>query len=226
MSTNSAIASLSTIVDSFSASIYDDGSKYFQSNSNEAGASATGTNAIAAGAKALASGENATAIGYNATASAKDSMALGTNSKATAENSVALGAGSIANQANTISVGSAGNERRITNVAAGTAPTDAVNVSQLQGLGSSVLNEAKNYSDSIGRKAYSGIAMAMAQQAAQSVPGKFTYAMSVGVFQNQTALGLNVRRTSDTGRYSWSAGVSGSKHGGAGGNLTFSGTLD
>lgn len=165
-------------------------------------------------------------MGYNSTASAKDSVAIGSNSKATAEGSVALGSGSIADQANTISVGSAGNERRITNVAAGTAPTDAVNVSQLQGLGSSVLNEAKSYSDSIGRKAYAGIAMAMAQQSAQSVPGKFTYAMSLGVFQSQTALGLNIRRTSDTGRSSWSAGIAGSKNGGAGGNITFSGTID
>ena len=46
-----------------------------------------------------------------------------------------------------VSVGSAGKERRITNVAAGAMDTDAVNVSQLKGLSSTVAaNKTKYYS--------------------------------------------------------------------------------
>ena len=44
---------------------------------------------------------------------------------------------SVADRANTISVGSASQQRQIVNVAPGTAPTDAVNLSQLQAVSES-----------------------------------------------------------------------------------------
>lgn len=64
-----------------------------------------------------ASGEGAVAIGGGASAGGNDS--------------VAIGSGSIADGEREVSVGAPGAERRITNVGAGTAPTDAVNVQQM-----------------------------------------------------------------------------------------------
>ena len=97
------------------------GSVYFDVNSTLPAASATGSNALAAGPAATASGASAVAIGNGASAQ-------GTNS-------VALGAGSTdGGVANVVSVGSVGNERRIVNVAPGglsATSTDAVNGSQL-----------------------------------------------------------------------------------------------
>ena len=51
-------------------------------------------------------------------------------------------------------MGPSGNDRRITNVAAGVDPTDAVNMSQLQGVQDNV--------NSVARRAYSGVAGAVA----------------------------------------------------------------
>ncbi len=82
--------------------------------------------------KPVASGTKSTAGGNGAVASGAGSTAVGNGAQATADNSVAIGAGSVADRANSVSVGAAGAERQITNVAAGTAPTDAVNVSQLK----------------------------------------------------------------------------------------------
>jgi len=78
-----------------------------------------------------------TIIGAEATASAANSVALGYQSSASRGAQTSYSAyGLIAPQtsAGEVSVGSAGKERQITNVAAGSAPTDAVNVAQLQGV--------------------------------------------------------------------------------------------
>ena len=96
---------------------------------------------IAIGVNSVAARSNNLAVCTNAsvnTAGVSFATALGNGATVTASNSVALGANSIANQPNTVSVGAPGAERRITNVALGIAPTDAVNVSQLQGLQSQV----------------------------------------------------------------------------------------
>jgi autotransporter adhesin len=106
---------------------------------NSAATDATSAGAIAIGANA--------AVGPNAAGT----IAFGDGATATGANSVALGAGSLAargpltrytafgtttpqNSAGEVSVGAVGAERQITNVAAGTAGTDAVNMSQLQGV--------------------------------------------------------------------------------------------
>ena len=60
------------------------------------------------------------------------SVAIGQNAGVTGANSVALGAGALADRAWAVSVGSAGFERQIIHVADGTAPTDAVNLRQLE----------------------------------------------------------------------------------------------
>ena len=87
--------------------------------------------AVGAGATIASGALQSSAFGVNSSVTAAGGMALGYDASAVAINAVALGAGSLADQADTISVGAAGAERRIVNVAAGSAPTDAVNVSQL-----------------------------------------------------------------------------------------------
>jgi autotransporter adhesin len=117
---------------------------------------ASGFDAIAAGSHAQANGYFSLAFGERSQANGENGVAIGSTASIGSDitNSVALGAGSVAdattfgtanyNPGNlalsglasadngVVSVGSAGLERRITNVAPGGAPTDAVNVSQLQ----------------------------------------------------------------------------------------------
>ncbi|MBR8432383.1 YadA-like family protein [Burkholderia cenocepacia] len=109
---------------------------------------------------AFAQAPGSTAVGYSATASADNALALGREATASHAGSVALGANSIANGSTLgnaaynpgtgplagtnpvgeVSIGSGGAERRITNVAAGSVDTDAVNVSQLKSVETSVGN--------------------------------------------------------------------------------------
>ncbi len=96
------------------------GIKYFHSNTALGDSVTTGADSIA--------------IGGNAASEGKWSLAVGTNSKASGDNSVALGNSSLADRANSVSVGNSGTQRQITNLAKGTADTDAVNVSQLEGV--------------------------------------------------------------------------------------------
>jgi autotransporter adhesin len=115
------------------------------------------TDATAVGAIALGTGAS---VGAGATGS----VALGSGSSATGANSVALGAGSIAargpqagyaafglpgtfNSVGEVSVGAPGAERQITNVAPGSAPTDAVNMAQLQAIAASIPTDAVQYDD-------------------------------------------------------------------------------
>jgi autotransporter adhesin len=74
----------------------------------------------------------------DSSATGADSVAIGGAAVASAKNAVALGANSVADRANSVSVGATGSERQVTNVAAGTAATDAVNVSQLDAVSSTV----------------------------------------------------------------------------------------
>ena len=194
---------------------------------------ASGQDAIAIGPRALASGDKSIAQGFNATASATNAIAIGTNATASAANSVALGSNSVANGSTLsapaynpggqaaglqpvgeVSVGSVGGERRITNVAAGSADTDAVNVSQLRGLGANVLNQANSYADKIGKRAYAGVAAAMAMGEAPWVPGKWTAYEGVGYYQGQVAVGVSLRRTAHNGRWSIIGSASYSANGG------------
>lgn len=121
------------------------------------------------------------AIGNFSAASGTNAIAIGTQSVANGENSVALGAGSIANRDNTVSVGSPGAERQITSVADGVDDFDAVNVRQLNAVIATVggggvpgpsfadidrldrrIDDLDSKIDSIAKKAYAGVAIAMA----------------------------------------------------------------
>ena len=137
-------------------------------NSTLANSGATGTNAIAIGPNAVASGTDSTALGQGASATAAQAVAIGAGSSAIQVGGVALGAGSVASTAAgvagyvppgasaaqtaavvgttstlaAVSVGDAANGqyRQITGVAAGTVDSDAVNVSQLKAVQTSVTN--------------------------------------------------------------------------------------
>ncbi|WP_175969298.1 YadA-like family protein [Burkholderia sp. BCC0322] len=102
-----------------------------------------------------------------------DAGAIGSTATATGKNAVAVGQGSVADRDNSFSVGSKGGERQVTNVAAGTAPTDAVNVQQLNDNLSAASNQAKGYTDQrigqvynsfndLKKDMYGGVASAMA----------------------------------------------------------------
>jgi len=85
-----------------------------------------------------ASGDYSVAVGGGAYTPGFNAVALGNLATAEADNSVAIGGDSVADREDTVSVGSAGSERQITNVAAGTQATDAVNLSQLSSVASSL----------------------------------------------------------------------------------------
>ncbi|MBR8202979.1 YadA family autotransporter adhesin [Burkholderia vietnamiensis] len=102
-----------------------------------------------------------------------DAGSMGSTATATGKNAVAVGQGSVADRDNSFSVGAQGNERQITNVAAGTAPTDAVNVQQLNDNLNAASTQAKGYTDQrvgqvynafndLKKDMYGGVASAMA----------------------------------------------------------------
>ncbi|CAB3772975.1 YadA-like family protein [Burkholderia paludis] len=102
-----------------------------------------------------------------------DSGSIGTTASATGKNSVAVGPGSVADRDNSFSVGAKGSERQVTNVAAGSAPTDAVNVQQLNDNISAASSQANGYTDQrigqvynsfndLKKDMYGGVASAMA----------------------------------------------------------------
>ncbi|HEX7848926.1 MAG TPA: YadA-like family protein, partial [Sphingomonas sp.] len=89
---------------------------------------------IALGTNSVATGIQSIAIGPGANASFAGSVALGAGAVTTVGSRIgysAYGLGTPQSSAGEVSVGAAGAERQVTNVAAGSAPTDAVNVSQL-----------------------------------------------------------------------------------------------
>ena len=219
------------------------------SNYNNDGAAGTNSIASGAGASVAASATDSIAMGHNATSTIANNVALGANSvdKAAVQVSSATVGGSTyggfaGTASGVVSVGDAGAERQIVNVAPGainSTSTDAINGSQLYSVAENIDNRITNIDERVTnidnsisglkgdiKKAYAGTAMAMALQTPQFVPGKTTYAISLGQFQSETALGVSLRRSSDTGRFSWAAGVAGSRRGGVGGHITFTGTID
>ncbi|WJF90753.1 ESPR-type extended signal peptide-containing protein [Paraburkholderia bonniea] len=144
-------------------------------------------------------------IGPGATASGANSIAMGAEAKATGYNAVALGSGSVADRDNTISVGSAGNERQITNVAAGTAPTDAVNLGQLNGR----FDSAQRAIDSVARHAYAGVAAAMAMpNMTPSGPGRTIIAAGAANYKSAAAAAAGITYRSLNNRWLINGAVS------------------
>ncbi|WP_407945934.1 YadA-like family protein [Paraburkholderia domus] len=133
------------------------GIKYFHVNSTLADSSATGTDAVAIGPKALATAKNSVALGANATTTANLGAVAYQAASGTLSGLTPVGE---------VSVGSVNNERRVTNVAAGAAATDAVNVSQLQaavvsGTGAATADAVKYDSSSHDKITLGGSSVAM-----------------------------------------------------------------
>ncbi|WP_084909804.1 YadA-like family protein [Burkholderia ubonensis] len=102
-----------------------------------------------------------------------DAGAFGATATASGKNAVAVGQGSVADRDNSFSVGAKGNERQVTNVAAGTAPTDAVNVQQLNDNVAAASGASRGYTDqrigqvyndlnNVKKDMFGGVASAMA----------------------------------------------------------------
>ena len=111
--------------------------------------------------------------------------------------------------------------------------TDAVNGSQLLATQTQAnhytdvkANQLQNNIDSVARKAYAGVAAAIAMESAPYVPGKTSYAAGVGYYGGQGAIGVTLRRTADNGRWSIAGGISGSDVGGLAARVGISGVLD
>ncbi|SEB26224.1 ESPR-type extended signal peptide-containing protein [Variovorax sp. YR216] len=178
------------------AKVFADGSVAVGANASVT--SATATNAVAVGADTQVSAASATAIGQGAKVTAS------------ANGAVALGQGSVADRANTVSVGSAGNERAIANVAAGTAPTDAVNVQQLQDS----QQQSTAYTDMRVNQVQSELAgarrdsnaaaasaMAVANLPQSIIPGKGMASAAVSNMDGESAVAVGVSKASEDGRW-------------------------
>ncbi|MBR8034755.1 YadA family autotransporter adhesin, partial [Burkholderia vietnamiensis] len=208
--TNQAVAANTGAIDALSNSLTDvqrsmaknaaqlqpivsaDALKYFAASSTGAPASASGTETVAAGGNALASGANSVAIGTGAQAIGSGALALGANTSAKGNDSIALGLGSAVTADNTVSIGnsSTGLTRTLTNVSAGVAPTDAVNVRQLNdavgGLRSQIEHDR---ADANGGSA-SAVAIASLPQA--PAPGRSVVSIGGGTYAGQSAVAVGM----------------------------------
>jgi hypothetical protein len=136
---------------------------------------------------------------------------------------------------NSVTMGNGGGSGPVTvhNVAPGVAPTDAVNVQQLQGsVANSAaytdarVNQMGQSIDEIGKKSYAGVAAAMAMESAPYVPGKVTYAAGMGYYERQSAVGVSLRKTADNGRWSVTGGASATTRGTVGFRVGVGGVWD
>ncbi|MBU9456083.1 YadA-like family protein [Burkholderia multivorans] len=168
------------------------------------GATASGRDSTAIGQGSNASGDNSTAVGQGSTSSGSGSTAIGQNANASGNNAVALGNGSVADRDNSVSVGSAGNERQITNVAAGTAPTDAVNVQQMQ----NTVRSARQ--DAMGGVA---AAMAVAGLPQSTQPGRTFVSIAGSTYGGEYGSALGASYMTRDGKWTVKAAVNTSSRG-------------
>ena len=103
------------------------------------------------------------------------------------------------NQVKLSPVGLNNGGQRITNVASGKDGTDAANVNQLIGLG----NELQNNINQVGKKAYAGVAGAIAQGSIPQVtrPGATGIGVGSGYYGGQSAMAIGVSAMSDGGNW-------------------------
>ncbi|QQF86885.1 YadA-like family protein [Histophilus somni] len=209
---------------------------------------AIGTDSLASGEGSLSFGsgvhttkDNSFSMGRNIKNNGTKTVAIGNNIDVTTDNSVFLGDGSAytapsetsggigkvdGNYAGVeakgvVSVGSKGNERRIQNVAAGLLShhsTDAVNGSQLHATNQRV--------EDVNKDAKAGIAAAMAFKEVPFVPGKWSYAAGAAHYSSESAVSLNLGRTSANGKYAISGGISSDSRGRVGLRVGVSGVFN
>ncbi|WP_081070863.1 YadA-like family protein [Burkholderia territorii] len=185
-----------------------DGSQATGDNSTGLGqnANASGSGSAAIGQNSDASGNNSTAVGQGSNASGENAIALGQGATASAKDAVALGQNSVADRENSVSVGSVGNERQITNVADGTAPTDAVNVRQMNSALGSLRSDVEDYRRDSNAGTASAVAIANLPQAA--LPGESMVSVAGGTYAGQSAVAFGLSTATRNGK--WVAKASGS----------------
>ena len=166
--------------------------KYVSVNSSGTAAAASGTEAVAVGGNTLASGTGSTAIGSGTHVSGNGSVAIGSNATAPASNAVALGPGALAERDNTVSFGNAatGLTRTLSNVSVGIAPTDAVNVQQLNDSLGSVHNQIEHDRRDANGGTASAVAIASLPQAPS--PGTSVVAIGGGSYAGQSAMAVGL----------------------------------
>ncbi|HDR9511578.1 TPA: YadA-like family protein [Burkholderia cepacia] len=209
-STNQAVAANTGAIDALTNSLTDvqrsmarntaqlqpivtaDALKYFAASSTGAPASASGTETVAAGGNAFASGTNSVAVGTGAQAIGSGALALGANTSAKGSNSIALGQGSTVSTDNTISIGNsaAGLTRTLSNVSAGVAPTDAVNVRQLNDSVASVRSQVEHDRADANGGTASAVAIASLPQA--PAPGRSVVSVGGGTYAGQSAVAVGM----------------------------------
>ncbi|WP_080403721.1 YadA family autotransporter adhesin [Burkholderia ubonensis] len=168
------------------------GLKYVSVNSSGTAAAASGAEAVAVGGNTLASGTGSTAIGSGAHVSGTGSVAIGSNATAPASNAVALGPGTLAERDNTVSFGNAATRltRTLSNVSAGIAPSDAVNVQQLNDSLGSVHNQIEHDRRDANGGTASAVAIASLPQAPS--PGTSMVAIGGGSYAGQSAMAVGL----------------------------------
>ncbi|THA22280.1 hemagglutinin [Histophilus somni] len=202
-----------------------------------------GNSSVSIGDRTNNNANESVAVGYNNTIdrNSQKTVAVGNNIQTTAANSVFLGDSSAyvekgettggigkvdgnyagADAKGIVSVGSKGNERRIQNVAAGLLShrsTDAVNGSQLHATNQRV--------EEVNKDAKAGIAASMAFKDVPFVPGKWSYAAGAAHYSSESAVSLNLGRTSANGKYAISGGVSSDSRGRVGFRVGISGVFN
>ena len=115
---------------------------------------------------------------------------------------ISIGAPTAYNPANTVSLSPIGlnnGGQRITNVAPAKEGTDAVNLNQLVGMGNALQNNIAN----VGKKAYAGVAGAIAQGSIPQVtrPGATGIGVGSGYYGGQSAMAIGVSAMSDGGNW-------------------------
>ncbi|KVH78775.1 peptide ABC transporter permease [Burkholderia ubonensis] len=170
------------------------GLKFVAVNSSGTAAAASGTEAVAVGGNTDASGTGSTAIGPGAHVTGNDSVAIGSNATASANNAVALGPGAVAERDNTVSFGNAaaGLTRTLSNVSAGVAPTDAVNIQQLNDSLGYVRNEIEHDRRDANGGTASAVAIAIASLPQAPSPGTSVVAIGGGSYAGQSAMAVGL----------------------------------
>ncbi|PIF78378.1 trimeric autotransporter adhesin [Variovorax sp. 54] len=126
---------------------------------------------------------------------------------------------------NSVTMGNGASTGPVTmqNVAPGVAPTDAVNVQQLNQSGAANMAYTDARANALGgeirnvaKNAYAGVAAAMAvQMPGTSVPGKTVMRVGYGTFKGESAVGISFRRTAENNGWSMTGGVGMSRAGAA-----------
>ncbi|ACA30937.1 Haemagluttinin domain protein [Histophilus somni 2336] len=179
------------------------------------------------GSSIVNKGTKTTVIGNNINVEVDNSVFLGDSSAYVEKGETTGGIGKVngnyagVDAKGVVSVGSKGNERRIQNVAAGLLShrsTDAVNGSQLHATNQRV--------EEVNKDAKAGIAAAMAFKDVPFVPGKWSYAAGAARYSSESAVSLNLGRTSANGKYAISGGISSDSRGRVGFRVGVSGVFN